>query len=122
MDELKGGAINTATLFESAAPTGADYSTVMQDAQISQYEGDSGAFFRSAFDMIPRNIYPMWQYNASMQSENPVFVKDALLKGLSGHGAHKDKAHVQTAVAHSLKAYPKLLHMYLNSKNLILPA
>ena len=108
-------------MFESASPTGEDYSTVMPDAQISKFEGDSGSFFRSAFDMIPRNIFPMWQFQASMQGENPAYVKNALLKGLSGFGADKDESHVQTAVANSLKAYPKLLHMYLNSKSLIMP-
>ena len=121
-DELEGGAIRTDTrVFESAKPSGEDYSTVMRGAEIDEFEGDQTAFFYSAFDMIPKNIYPLFMYDNAMQGRNPAFIKDALLKGVSGHGAHKDPSHIQKAVAHSLKAYPHLLHMYLNAKNLILP-
>ena len=71
--------------------------------------------------MIPKNLYPHFVYDNAMQSENPAFVKDVLLKGLSGHGAERDPSHVQKAVVHSLKHYPKLLHVYLHSRNLIMP-
>ena len=56
----------------------------------------------------------MFQYEASLQGNNPAFVKNALLQGLSGFGAQK-------AIVHSLKKYPKLLHAYLHSRN-VLPA
>ena len=119
---MEGGAIRTDTrVFESAAPIQEDYTTVMRGADIMQFEGDSSAYFTTAFDMIPKNMYPMFQYESLMQSENPEFVKNALLKGLSDFGSHRDPSHIQKAVVHSLKKYPHLLHMYLNSKNLILP-
>ena len=55
-----------------------------------------------------------------MQGENPAFAKDVLLKGLSGLGSHKDAPHIQKAVVHSLKRFPHLLRVYLNSANLVL--
>ena len=121
-DELEGGAIRTDTkTFESSAPAREDYTTVMRGAEFSQFEGDRYSFYNNAFDMIPKNIYPMFQYEASLQANNPVFVKNALLKGVSGFGAHKDPPHIQKAIVHSLKKYPKLLHACMNSRNLILP-
>ena len=118
-DELEGGAIRTDTkTFESASPAREDYTTVMRGAEFSQFEGDNN----NAFDMIPKNIYPMFQYEASLQGNNPAFVKNKLLQGVSGFGAHKDPPHIQKAIVHSLKKYPKLLHAYMNSRNLILPA
>ena len=90
----------------------------MRGAEISQFQGS--AYFTTALDMIPRNLYPMFQYESSLQGRNPVFMKNQLLKQLSGYGAHKDPPHVQKAVVHSLKPYPKLLHAYLNSINLLL--
>ena len=93
----------------------------MRGAEFSQFEGDSYSFYNNAFDMIPKNIYPMFQYEASLQGNNPAFVKNALLQGLSGFGAHKDAPHIQKAIVHSLKKYPKLLHAYLHSRN-VLPA
>lgn len=120
-DELEGGAIRTDTrVFESAAPVREDYTTVMRGAEISEFQGDSGAYFSTALDMIPRNIYPMFQYESLLQGSNPVFMKNQLLRQLSGYGAHRDPPHVQKAVVHSLKPYPKLLHAYLNSRNLFL--
>ena len=122
-DELEGGAIRADTkYFESAFPATEDYTTVMQGAEISKFEGDPDAFFRGAFDMIPRNLQPLFQYDYLLQFENPTFLKNVLLKGLSGFGSHRDPPHIQKAVVHSLKQHPKLLHMYLNSRNLILPA
>jgi len=91
----------------------------MRGAEISQFEGDRTAYFTTAFDMIPKNMYPMFQYESLMHSEDPVAVKDMLVKGLSGFGAHKDPPHIQKAVVHSLKQFPRLLHMYLNSNSLI---
>ena len=93
-----------------------DYTTVMRGAEISQFEGDQTAYFTTAFDMIPKNMYPMFQYESLRQSEDPERVKNALLQGLSGFGAHNDPSHIQKAVVHSLKPYPRLLHMYLNSR------
>jgi len=122
-DELEGGAIRTDTKrFESAAPAREDYTTVMRGAEFSEFEGDRFSFYNTAFDMIPKNMYPMFQYEQSLQGNNPAFVKNTLLKGVSGFGAHKDPAHIQKAIVHSLKKYPKLLHAYLNSRNLMLPA
>ena len=120
---MEGGAITSETRqIESAFPSRENYTTVMRGAEVSDYAGqDTYNLYSDAFDMIPKNIFPMWQYESMFQGENPVFVKDALLKGVSGHGAHKDPSHIQKAVAHSLKAFPHLLHMYLNAKNLILP-
>ena len=120
-DELEGGAIRTDTRrFESAAPPREDFTTVMRGAEISQFEGDSGSYYTTALDMIPRNLYPMFQYETLFQGNNPSLMKNSLVKGLSGYGAHRDPPHVQKATVHSLKAYPKLLHAYLNSRNLIL--
>ena len=119
-DELEGGAIRTDTrVFESAAPVREDFTTVMRGAEFSQFEGDRAAYFNSALDMIPKNLYPMFVYDQAMQSENPVFVKNAMLKGLSGFGSHRDSSQIQTAVVHTLKQYPKILHMYLNSNTLV---
>ena len=121
-DELEGGAIRTDTrMFETATPV-QDYTAVLRGAEFAQADGDQNMFFQSAFDMIPRNLQPLFQYNYLMEGENPSYVKDVLLKGLSGSGSHKDPPHIQKAVVHSLKAFPKLLHMYLNSHNLILPS
>ena len=120
-DELEGGAIRSDTRrFDSAAPSREDYTTVMRGAEISQFQGDPAMYYRSAFDMIPKNIQPLFQYNVLMEGENPLYVKNALLRGLSGFGSHRDAHHIQKAVAHSLKAFPKLLHIYLNSSNLIM--
>jgi len=119
-DDLEGGAIRSDTpWFESAGPAREDYTTVMRGAEISQFEGHRARYFNSAFDMIPKNLYPLFMYDQVMQGENPAFVRDALLKGVSGYGAHKDENHIQKAVVHSLKKYPKLLHIYLNSRTLI---
>ena len=119
-DELEGGAIRTDTrMFENVHPT-EDYTTVMRGAEISQFEGDKTAYFTSAFDMIPKNMYPLFQYDSLMQGQNPAFTKNILKKGVSGYGAHRDPGHIQKAVVHSLKAYPRLLHVYLNSASLIL--
>ena len=121
-DELEGGAIRADTrVFESSAPAREDYRQVMRGAEVSTFEGDRLQYFHDALDMIPKNMYPMFQYEASLQGENPSLVKNALLKGLSGYGSHKDSSQIQKAVVHSLKHYPKLLQMYLNSKNLIMP-
>jgi len=122
-DELEGGAIGPNTwAYESAAavqtPGHVDYTTVMRGAEISQFEGSPSPFYNDALNMIPKNITPMFVYDQAAQGQNPVFVKDALLKGLSGFGAHKDSSQIQKAVVHSLKHYPKLLHMYLNSKKI----
>lgn len=120
-DEMEGGAIRTSTrVFESGYPPVEDYTTVMRGAEVSQFQGDRSAYFNSAFDMNPRNLYPMFQYESIMQGEDPNLVKTELLSGLSGYGAHKDPAHIQKAVVHSLKHYPKLLQMYLHSKNLLM--
>ena len=119
-DEEVGGAIRADTKryeVETALP---DYTTVLRGAEISQFEGSPSPFYNNALNMIPKNIYPMFMYDQARQGENPAFVKDALLKGVSGFGAHKDSSQIQKAVVHSLKQYPKLLHMYLNSKNLLM--
>ena len=119
-DELEGGAIRADTkVFESAAPAREDFTTVMRGSSISQFEGDSAGYFNKAFDLIPKNMYPMFQYEQAFQGSNPVLVRDTLLKGVSGLGAHKDAPHIAKAVVHSLKKYPKLLHAYLNSRNVI---
>ena len=118
-DELEGGAIRGSQQYESGAPAREDYTTVLRGAETSKFEGNRSAYFTTAFDMIPRNIYPMFQYEQMMQAEDPSKVRDVLLRGLSGFGSHRDPGHIQKAVVHSLKKYPKLLHMYLNSRNLI---
>ena len=120
-DEYEGGAIRSDTrVFESSAPARENYTTVLRGAEISKFQGNRSAYFNSAFDMIPTNIYPMFQYESVMQAEDPALMRDALLKGLSGFGAHRDPSHIQKAVVHSLKHYPKLLQMYLHSKNLLM--
>ena len=120
-DELEGGAIRTDTRYYENAPPREDYTTVLRGAEISKFEGGNpSAYFNSAFDMIPKNLYPMFQYDTLMQAEDPSLLKSVLLKSLSGFGAHRDASHIQKAVVHSLKKYPKLLHMYLNSRNLIM--
>ena len=120
-DEYEGGAIRSDTrVFESSAPARENYTTVLRGAEISKFQGNRSAYFNSAFDMIPTNIYPMFQYESVMQAEDPALMRNALLRGLSGFGAHRDPSHIQKAVVHSLKQYPKILHMYLNSRNLIM--
>ena len=118
-DELEGGAIRADTRAYESAPAGPDYTTVMRGAEFSQFEASPSPFYNDALNMIPKNLTPMFVYDQYAQGQNPTLVKDALLKGLSGYGAHKDSSQIQKAVVHSLKQYPKLLHMYLNSKNLL---
>ena len=117
-DDLEGGAIRNPD-YRSAAPAREDFTTVMRGAEISQFEGNRTAYFSTALDMIPKNLYPMSQYDSLLQGSNPAYMKDVLKQGLSGYGAHRDPVHIQQAVVHSLKKYPKLLHAYLNSRNLI---
>ena len=116
---MEGGAIRNPD-YRSAAPAREDFTTVMRGAEISQFEGDRTAYFSTALDMIPRNLYPMFQYDSLLRANNPEYMMDVLLQGVSGYGAHRDPTHIQQAVVHSLKRYPKLLHAYLNSRNLIL--
>ena len=119
-DDLEGGAIRKDTrVLESAPPAREDFTTVMRGAEVDSYEGDKTSFFYSAFDMIPKNLTPMFVYDQAMQARNPAFLKNAILRGVSGHGSHKDPSHIQKAVVHTLKRFPKLLHVYLNSNNLI---
>ena len=83
--------------------------------------GDSSSHyshFYNALDMNPRNMFPYSQYESSMSAEDPSLIQNVLLKGLSGHGSHKDSLPIQRAVIHSLKKYPPLLRMYLNSAQL----
>jgi len=120
-DELEGGAIRADTrVFESAAPAQEDFTTVMRNSELYKFEGDPSMHYRAAFDMIPKNIYPMFMYDHELRARAHIYPKDAILAEASGHGAHKDANHIQKAVVHSLKQYPKLLHMYLNNPNLIL--
>lgn len=121
IDELEGGALTGASLYESALPVREDFTSVMQGAEISTFESSPSPFYTSALDMIPKNIYPLSQYESSWQARNPAYVKNILLQGTSGFGAHKDEVHVQKAVIHTLRRFPKLLHAYMHSKNLILP-
>ena len=118
-DNLKGGALSASTKVLET-PARDDFRTVMRGAEIQKFENNQGDYFRSAFDMIPKNIYPYFQYEQSHQGQNPNYIRNALLKGLSGHGAKKDPPHIQKAVVHSLKQYPHLLRMYLTSSALIL--
>ena len=92
----------------------------MRGAESQQFEGAPAEHYRAAFDMIPKNIYPMFMYNHMHEARDHVYPLDEILKQASGHGVHKDANHIQKAVVHSLQQYPKLLHMYLNSKNLIM--
>ena len=125
-DDLEGGAIANTRLFESSRPvaypthTAEDYTTVMRNADFYKFDGSTTQFYNNALNMIPRNIYPLFMYDQASRGSNPALVKNALLQGVSGFGAHKDSPHIQKAVVHSLKPYPELLRMYLNSKNLIL--
>ena len=120
-DELEGGAIRADTrVFESAAPAQEDFTTVMRNPELYQFEGDPAMHYREAFDMIPKNIYPMFMYDHQLRAQDHIYPKDAILAEASGHGVHKDANHIQKAVVHSLKQYPKLLNMYLNHSNLIL--
>ena len=120
-DELEGGAIRADTrVFESAAPVREDYTTVMRNPELYQFEGDPAMHYGKAFDMIPKNLYPMFMYENQFRAQNHIYRKDEILAQVSGHGVHKDANHIQKAVVHSLKQYPKLLHMYLNHSNLIL--
>lgn len=114
-DELEGGAISSAKQLESAYPTTPDYTTVMPAATISQGEGARSSFYSEALNMIPKNMYPMWQYSSLLEASRPEFVKNTLLKGLSGRGAKHDDHHIRKATVHSLKKYPQLLRAYLNS-------
>ena len=121
-DELEGGAIRSDTrAFESAAPSAPNYTSVMRGAEFSQFESSPSLFYNDALNTIPKNLIPLFVYDQASQGQNPALVRDALLRGVSGFGAHKDTSQIQKAVVHSLKQYPKLLHMYLNSKNLITP-
>lgn len=120
-DELEGGAIRADTqIYESAAPAREDFTTVMRGAEALQFEGTPAQHYRAAFDMIPKNIYPMFMYNQVQEARDNIYPRDDILRQASGHGIHKDENHIQKAVVHSLQKYPKLLHMYLNSSNLIL--
>ena len=119
-DALEGGAIRPDTRVYESAPAGPDYTTVMRGAEFSQFESSPSPFYNDALNTIPKNLTPMFVYDQAARGYNPNLVRDALLRGVSGFGAHKDSSQVQKAVVHSLKQYPKLLHMYLNSKNLLM--
>ena len=127
-DDMEGGAITSSKSFETGVPVTdfrnirtEGFRTVIDD-EYSSFERPENRYdhYYNALNMNPRNIFPMFQYESSMQGENPAFVKNILLKGLSGFGSHKDPPHIQKAVVHSLKAYPHLLRMYLNSSQLIM--
>ena len=114
--DYTGGAISKTTrVLESAAPSREDYTTVMRGAAISKYSTDSGAFYRSAFDMNYTNQIPYFVYEQLYQGEKEGSVKQALKKGLSGYGASRDPPHIQKAVHHSLKEHPRILQVYTNS-------
>ena len=122
-DEREGGAIQTPIAFESGQPTAVfsnirrdDFTTVVDDEYYSiQNASNRFDHYYDALNQNPRNMFPMFQYLPSSEGKNPAYTKDLLLKGLSGFGSHKDPPHIQKAVVHSLKAFPHLLRMYLNS-------
>ena len=70
---------------------------------------------RSAFDMNFKNMQPFFVYDKMMESERESKLHQSIKKGLSGHGARRDNAHIQTAMWHSLKEHPKLLSLYMNA-------
>ena len=125
-DEEVGGAISTPTAVEAGPAKTAfaslprDDFRIIEDDVYSSENPNQYEYFYDALNMNPRNMFPMFQYLPSSEGQNPSYTKDVLLRGLSGYGSHKDPMHIQAAVVHSLKKYPHLLRMYMNSANLII--
>ena len=120
VDKLKGGAIDSVKKVESGEPSftiPSDYRQIMQDLAVDQStQGDRMMYYRSALDMIPRNIQPYTSYEHILQASGEDKTTSILSKELSGHGAHRDKPHIANAVVHSLKHHPDILKMYLNGR------
>lgn len=125
-DDEVGGAISTPISVEAGPAETAFRSIPRDDFRIIEDEvyrsGNPNQYdhYYNALNMNPRNMFPMFQYLPSSEGQNPSYTKDVLLRGLSGYGSHKDPIHIQSAVVHSLKKYPHLLRMYMNSANLII--
>ena len=114
---MKGGAISSKDRkVESGAPSRPDYSNLLKNAAVSEFQGDPTLYYRSALDMIPKNLIPYSAYEPLLQARSEVFLKDSLKKGLSGLGMSQDPSHIQAGVWHSLKEHPKLLNMYIRGK------
>ena len=116
-EEIKGGAITKKDrMVESATPARPDYSTILKNASVAEFHGDPTLYYRSALDLIPKNIIPYSAYEPLLQARSEVFLKDSLMQGMSGLGMKGDPSHIQAGVWHSLKEHPKLLNMYIRSK------
>ena len=115
-DEMKGGSLQQTTLKETTQAPVADFTSVVQPAQVSTYQGDPTQFYRSAYDYLPKNAMPYSQYEPLFQSRQEVYLKHTLTQGLSGYGADKDDSSVQKAMVHSFKGHPEMLQIYLEGK------
>lgn len=125
VDDQIGGAIEKPHKIDDSPPKTAFTSQRREDFVVSEdeyysFEHPQNKYdhYYNALNMNPRNMFPYSQYESSMAGEDPNYVKNILLKGLSGHGSHKDSLPIQRAVIHSLKKHPPLLHMYMNSAKL----
>ena len=116
-EEIKGGAISSNDrMVESAPVSRPDYSTILKNASVAEFQGNPALYYRSALDMIQKNLIPYTAYEPLLQARSEVFMKDSLKQGLSGLGMSKDPSHIQAGVWHSLKEHPKLLNMYIRGK------
>ena len=88
----------------------------MRGASVSEFQGDPTLYYRSALDMIPKNLVPMFAYAPLLEAKSEVFAKDTLLKGLSGRGQDSDPSHIQAGIHSSLKEHPEILNIYIRGK------
>lgn len=84
-EDVKGGAITSKDVrVESAQPSRPDYSTMLQAASVSEFQGDPTLYYRSALDMIPKNLIPFSAYEPLLRAN--IFRSLSSRSGAQGAG------------------------------------